>query len=257
MGCIYSRPVEMDPHNTIPLVNMDSTDPPERPKASRGLDANGRPLHWDIVLKAITLGESGVGKTCLLEALTGKPWTGNAVSSIGVDMLVLCHACIEQGQDTGLCPSCQLSQRSPGQVITNTLEPSTKFLMWDTAGQERFRSNVRSYYRDADIVLLCFKLGDKTSYEQLETWYKEVREATCKKPRFIVVGLQEDAEEAAAGNQFKGPITEGPLQHLPYYHCSAKRPASLEALLIFFCSVGRAAINSALKLGEHSAEQKA
>lgn len=257
MGCIYSRPVEMDPHNTIPLVNMDGGDPPARLPPSRGLDANGRPLHWDIVLKAITLGESGVGKTCLLEALTGKPWNGDTVSSIGVDMFTLCHACIEQGQDNGLCPQCQLSQRSPGQTIAGTLEPLVKFLMWDTAGQERFRSNVRMYYHDADIVLLCFKLGDKSSYERLESWYTEVREASRKKKaRFVVVGLQEDAEEAALSTEFRGPITEGPLQHLPYYHCSAKRPASLEALWIFFCSVGRAAINSALRLGEQDPNQQ-
>jgi Ras-related protein Rab-6A len=49
-------------------------------------------------------------------------------------------------------------------------EQSYKFHIWDTAGQERFRTIVRSYFRDLDVVILVYDVTDMYSLDNLEKW---------------------------------------------------------------------------------------
>merc|ERR1712008_177161 len=73
-------------------------------------------------LKLLLIGDSGVGKSCLLLRFADDTYTDSYISTIGVDF----------------------------KIRTVDLDTKTiKLQIWDTAGQERFRTITSSYYRGA------------------------------------------------------------------------------------------------------------
>lgn len=220
MGCNYSHPDQgLRSANKKPMIVSEHKEE----------GSEDKPVQWDIVLKAITLGESGVGKTALLHALRGEPWDPQLQITIGVDYITICYNCIAQGLPNGECFICQ------GVVKGAKIQ----ILISDTAGQERYRSIAQTYYRTADIVLLCFRLGDETSLRALNRWYDDIHNSAQKpRIRYLVVGLQEDILQDLQ-TTYKGPFTAGPLASLPYFHVSSKKPRSLESLINYLCQICR------------------
>lgn len=48
--------------------------------------------------------------------------------------------------------------------------------IWDTAGQERFKGITKSYYNNADAVILIFDATDPKSFDEIKNiWLHEVR----------------------------------------------------------------------------------
>lgn len=220
MGCNYSHPDQgLKRANKKPMIISEHKDEGNEEK----------PAPVDIVLKAITLGESGVGKTALLHALRGEPWDPQLQITIGVDYITICYNCVAQGLPNGECFICQ------GVVK----DPKIQILISDTAGQERYRSIAKTYYRTVDIVLLCFRLGDEVSLRALDCWYDDIRNSAQKpRVRYLVVGLQEDILQDMQ-TSYKGPFTTGPLASLPYFHLSSKKPRTLESLINYLCQICR------------------
>lgn len=214
MGCAYSNP------------DQDVSSKPKEPM----LVSETRDIPPDLLLKAITVGETGIGKTALIRALAGEKWDP-PITTIGVDFITLCYYCMEQNVQVGGCEQCKTMSNHPRPQ-------QMRIMIFDTAGQERFRSVTRSYYRDADLVLLCFKLGDEISLSRLNFWYDEIRQlptgARKEKITYIVIGLQEDLL-LDSKSPFQGPFNEGSLASLPYYHVSSKRQQSLEGVKNFLC----------------------
>ncbi len=94
-------------------------------------------------LKIVILGDSGVGKTTLLQQyMTGKI-SGTAKPTIGADF----------------------SKKET--VIDNQ---NVTLQVWDTAGQEKFQSLGYAFYRGADCCILVYDLTNKKSFENLQKW---------------------------------------------------------------------------------------
>ena len=91
-------------------------------------------------IKAILLGESMVGKTCLIRRITSDQF-GDIKSTVG--------------------PSFNSVDI---EINGNTL----KLALWDTAGQEKFRSLNKIYYKGAEIELLVYSVIDRKSFEELK-----------------------------------------------------------------------------------------
>lgn len=137
-------------------------------------------------LRVILIGDSTVGKTCLVRQLIED--TGDIEHSVtlGVDYY-----------------SKEFHRNN--QVI--------KLQIWDTAGQERFRSIVKTYYRNAVGGLLVFDVTNKSSFENTEAWLTEARQARGSDENiYILVGnkvdqtknrvvSQEEAEQFANRNK--------------------------------------------------------
>jgi Ras-related protein Rab-8A len=103
--------------------------------------------------KVILVGPCGVGKTSLITAFVGGEF--------------------ESGSTPTVAPA--FCARS----VTLSGNRTVDLQCWDTAGQERFLSISATYYRDADIALVCYSPGDVAAFQ---TWTKRVREVTplCK-----------------------------------------------------------------------------
>jgi len=124
-----------------------------------------------VLLKVIILGDSGVGKTSLMNQFVSKKFTPQYKASIGADFLTK-----EMTVDD--------------RLVTMQI--------WDTAGQERFQSLGVAFYRGADCCVLVFDVNVAKTFENLDCWREEfLIQAGPKDPEnfpFVVLGNKIDRE---------------------------------------------------------------
>merc|ERR1719330_1347038 len=99
-----------------------------------------------VTLKLVILGNSGVGKTSLMNRYHSNKFTGQYKATIGADFL------------------------SKDVTIDDKI---ATLQIWDTAGQERFQSLGVAFYRGADACLLVYDVTDPRSLEHLQNWRSE------------------------------------------------------------------------------------
>jgi len=129
----------------------------------------------NMVAKILTIGESGVGKTCILLRYTDNKFIKHHLTTIGIDY------------------------KTKDVNINNK---SIKLKIWDTAGQERFRNITQQYYKGADGIVLVFDLTDRNSFEKVREWMKQIQTYTQKDSIGIVLlGNKCDAENKAVSLQ--------------------------------------------------------
>nr|XP_028594465.1 ras-related protein Rab-39B-like [Podarcis muralis] len=124
---------------------------------------------WHYQFRIIMLGDSTVGKSCLLKRYAEGVFLESMNQTVGVDFYV------------------HFLEIEPDLRI--------KLQFWDTAGQERFRSVTRSYYRNSAGGVLVFDLANRASFESIRKWHQEVMDTV--KPHhivFVLVGHKSDLE---------------------------------------------------------------
>ena len=117
------------------------------------------------IYKVILVGESGVGKTCLLSMYV-KGVIEQTIPTIAVEF---CTKEIELYDGTKI-----------------------KVQLWDTAGQERFKSLAMTYYRKAYGILLLFDVTKKSSFNACKNYLEDVRNNSDKKCVIYLVGNKID-----------------------------------------------------------------
>lgn len=137
-------------------------------------------MSYKYLFKYILVGDSGVGKTCLLLQFTDKRFNSIHDVTIGVEF----------GSKT---------LRVPVNVSgTSTIAKATIIVraqIWDTAGQETFRSITQSYYRNATIVILVYDITRRSSFNHIDKWYNECKEQSGDRSLcLILVGNKSDQE---------------------------------------------------------------
>jgi len=138
-----------------PSQHIVPTSSPPTMKPPYGNLYNDRPApnymgagHKKNFLKVVVLGNSGVGKTSLMNRYHSNKFTGQYKATIGADFL------------------------SKEVTIPSTSSKCT-LQIWDTAGQERFQSLGTAFYRGADACLLVYDVTDLQSFESLDRWREE------------------------------------------------------------------------------------
>uniref|UniRef100_A0A7S0ZZX3 Uncharacterized protein n=1 Tax=Noctiluca scintillans TaxID=2966 RepID=A0A7S0ZZX3_NOCSC len=101
----------------------------------------------DYLFKLLLIGDSGVGKSCLLLRFPDDTYTESYVSTIGVDFKIR-------------------SLEHEGQTI--------KLQLWDTGGQERFRTITSRYYRGAHGIIIVYDVTDRESFKNVQNWVGEI-----------------------------------------------------------------------------------
>ena len=158
-----------------PASQPPGTPPPSAGPA--GLTPSSRPGNpRGAMLKVIILGDSGVGKTCLMNRYVTDKFTQQYKATIGADF-------------------------RPKQVDVDGRRATLQ--IWDTAGQERFQSLGVAFYRGADVCFLVYDVTDETSFERLHVWRNQflsaVRPADPDRFPFVVLGNKADVDEDGIG----------------------------------------------------------
>jgi len=152
-----------------------------------------------LVLKVIILGDSGVGKTSLMNQYVNRKFTNQYKATIGADFLTK-----EVAVD--------------GQQVT--------LQIWDTAGQERFQSLGVAFYRGADCCALVYDLTEPKTFESMESWREEFLVQTSPKDPdnfpFVVIGNKSDLESKRKVQAQKARAWCKSKNDIPYVETSAK-----------------------------------
>jgi Ras-related protein Rab-22 len=108
-----------------------------------------------ITLKVVLLGESGVGKTSIIQRYINNSFNPGISTTGGANFTTKLMDFKEEKQ-------------------------KIKFEIWDTAGQEKFRSLAKVFYKNASICILVYDITRRESFEELENfWIEEVRNCAC------------------------------------------------------------------------------
>ena len=102
--------------------------------------------------KLVLIGDSGVGKTCLISRFISGQFDANVNSTNGASY-------------------------ASKKVDFPELGKSLVLDIWDTAGQEKYKSLTKFFYKDAAMVVLVYDITRRESYDNLKNfWYKEIKE---------------------------------------------------------------------------------
>ncbi|KAF8323005.1 rab-type small GTP-binding protein [Cantharellus anzutake] len=152
------------------------------------------PPHYDFLIKLLLIGDSGVGKSCLLLRFCDDAWTPSFITTIGIDF----------------------------KIRTIELDGKRiKLQIWDTAGQERFRTITTAYYRGAMGILLVYDVTDEKSFNSaysvssireaittlvsdIRTWHSNIEQHASEGVNKILIGNKCDWTEKRAVTQEQG-----------------------------------------------------
>jgi len=120
---------------------------------------------YDYLFKLVLIGDSGVGKSCLLLRFADDNFTDSYISTIGVDF----------------------------RFRTITIDKKVvKLQIWDTAGQERFRTITSAYYRGADGIIMVYDVTSQESFDHVEEWLSEVDRYANENTAKLLIGNKAD-----------------------------------------------------------------
>ena len=118
--------------------------------------------------KLVLIGDSGVGKTCLISRFISGQFDANVNSTNGASY-------------------------ASKKVDFPELGKSLVLDIWDTAGQEKYKSLTKFFYKDAAMVVLVYDITRRESYDNLKNfWYKEIKEYGEKDIVLAIAGNKSD-----------------------------------------------------------------
>ena len=129
---------------------------------------------YDSLFKLLIIGESGVGKTCLLLRYTDDSFTANHLTTIGIDFKIK------------IIPI-------EGKLI--------KLQIWDTAGQERFRTITKTYYKGAHGIILTYDVTDQNSFKNIRNWIKQIEANAQTSVKKVLVGNKCDKPDRVVSEE--------------------------------------------------------
>nr|XP_040054915.1 ras-related protein Rab-15-like isoform X1 [Gasterosteus aculeatus aculeatus] len=107
---------------------------------------------YDVLFRLLMLGDSGVGKTCMLRRFTESYFDSSHISTIGVDF----------------------------KMRTLELDGTrVRVQIWDTAGQERYQTITKQYYRRAQGIIFVYDITSESSFQHLVKWAGDVDEVSA------------------------------------------------------------------------------
>jgi len=158
-----------------------------------------------VLLKVIILGDSGVGKTSLMNQYVNKKFSNQYRATIGADFLTK-------------------------EVMVD--DRLVTLQIWDTAGQERFQSLGVAFYRGADCCVLVFDVNVAKTFDNLDSWRDEfLIQAAPRDPDrfpFVVIGNKIDMENTRVVSTKRLQQWCSSKGDIPFFETSAKEAINVE-----------------------------
>lgn len=159
--------------------------------------------------KILMLGDSGVGKSSLINRWTADTFSPTLVGTVGVDFKA---KKVQFG-----------SEQMNVQV-------------WDTAGQEQFHKITTSYYKGANGIMLVYDVSDLSSFGNVEYWIKNIKLHASEHVHIALIGNKIDLRSTSDNStvSFEQGHSLAMQFSVPYFETSAKDATNVESA---FCTV--------------------
>ena len=160
-------------------------------------------MSFQYIFKYIIIGDSGVGKSCILLQFAQNEFDINKENTVGVEF---------------------------GNKVVTVNGTKVKLQIWDTAGQEQFKSITRSYYRAVAGALLVYDVTDRETFENVKNWLEEAR--VNANPELVIMlcgnkvdksGRQVSTEEGSKLARENGIL---------FKECSAKERVNIDEIFL-------------------------
>jgi len=159
---------------------------------------------YDYLIKLLLIGDSGVGKSCLLLRFSDDSFTPSFITTIGIDF----------------------------KIRTIDLEGKRiKLQIWDTAGQERFRTITTAYYRGAMGILLVYDVTDEKSFNNIRNWIRNIEQHATESVNKILIGNKCDMVEKKVVDSARGKALADEYG-IKFLETSAKNSINVEEAFI-------------------------
>ena len=155
----------------------------------------------DCVYKVLLLGDSTVGKTCVLLKYTDKIFQETHMMTIGLDYRL------------------KVMQLQSGKEV--------KLQIWDTAGQDRFRSITKNYYKGSHGIILIYDVTSLKTFENVKSWVSQIHEEISDKVVIYLVGNKIDMDDERKVQTEEGQKLAEELG-VPFVETSAKSGVNID-----------------------------
>lgn len=132
---------------------------------------------YDLLFKLLLIGDSGVGKTCILYRFSDDAFNTTFISTIGIDFKI---------------KTIELK----GKKI--------KLQIWDTAGQERFHTITTSYYRGAMGIMLVYDITNPKSFDNIAKWLRNIDQHASEDVERMLLGNKCDMADKRMVSKERG-----------------------------------------------------
>ena len=123
---------------------------------------------YDILLKLVMIGDSGVGKTNILSRYINNEFSSITKATVGVEFF---------------------------STIIKKNNKLIKLQIWDTAGQERYKSITSAYYKGAKGAFVVYDITKMKTFNNLDKWITELKANGNEDIYIILVGNKLDLEK--------------------------------------------------------------
>lgn len=179
-------------------------------------------MSFDRELKILLLGESSVGKTCILGKYKDKFFNMSTTNTVGVEF-------------------------KRKQITYNN--ESVKLTIWDTAGTERFRTITKNFYKGANGIVLVYDVSNQSSFDKISYWFNEIKENAKDSIPFILVGNKSDLDSESRVIKYYLGKALADKYNILFFETSASKNININEMFL-------AIVEQAIKLESEIQERK-
>ena len=151
---------------------------------------SSEPIH---TFKILTIGETGVGKTCILRRFVENKFLKSHLATIGIDFRT---------------------------KVVHVYDQDIKLKIWDTAGQERYRNITNQIFKGSDGIFLVYDVNEEESFVKIREWIEQIKSNTSEEEiSLVLLGNKCDIIERAISKE-KGQEMADSLK-ISYFETSA------------------------------------
>ena len=159
-------------------------------------------MNYDQKCQFIIIGDATVGKTSILSRFSDGTFSTNYLATVGLENI------------------------TKDEVID---DKTIRIKIWDTAGQERYKSLAKSFYRNAEGVILVYDVTNLETYENLKFWLESIKnnmESDMSEIPIIIIGNKIDCDEREVKREEAEKFWKD--QGYPYFETSAKTGENID-----------------------------
>ena len=159
---------------------------------------------FEHLVKILTIGESAVGKSCLIQRFTKNEFSPHHTSTIAIDFKM---------------------------KVIEINNVRLKMQIWDTAGQERFNTLTAGFFKGSDGIVLTYSVTDEKSFQCVNKWMDQVQKLAPVDVKVILIGNKADLDAERKVSREEGEAMA--LKYgIKFYETSAKSGENVQELFL-------------------------